>query len=247
MKEVLALVEKRKQEFAQLPFFKFLQDKSIDPSQRLAWAPFLASFAMNFADLNQYVLRKEPATSKIQEIINKHTYEDDQHWEWFLQDLEKLQLNPSLKFTEALRFVWSEESWKIRQICHQIALHIFNADPLVVLAAVEAIEATGNVALSLTAKVAEELEQMTKQEYHYFGHFHFCVETGHTMGTDDMEQFIESIQLTEETRKQAFEVVEKVFEAFTEGVIELMAISEKLLYEQSFIETSWVEQHRLAA
>ena len=36
MKEVLELIEKRKQEFAQLSLFKFMQDKSIDPIQRLA-------------------------------------------------------------------------------------------------------------------------------------------------------------------------------------------------------------------
>lgn len=32
MKEVLALIKKKKQEFAQTPFMKFLQEKSIDPS-----------------------------------------------------------------------------------------------------------------------------------------------------------------------------------------------------------------------
>jgi hypothetical protein len=74
MKEVLAFIEKKKQEFSQVPFMKFLQDKSIEPRQRLAWAPAFAFFAMSFKDVNRTVLRKEPATSKLQEMINQHTY-----------------------------------------------------------------------------------------------------------------------------------------------------------------------------
>jgi hypothetical protein len=247
MKEVLELVEKRKQEFAQLPFFEFLQNKNISPEKRLVWSPFFAPFAMNFAELNQYILRKEPATNKIQETINRHTYEDDHHCDWFLEDMEKLNLNQSLTYNDALSCLWSEENLKVRQICPTIALYIFRAEPEVVLAAIEAMEATGSIALCLISRVAEELQQITKQEYRYFGKFHFAVETGHTVGTENMEQFFESIQMTEEVKQKAFEVVEKVFEVFTEGMNEMMALSEKLLNEQSFIETSWVEQYKLAA
>ena len=38
MKEVLELIEQKKQEFAKLPFFEYLRDESIDSRQRLVWA-----------------------------------------------------------------------------------------------------------------------------------------------------------------------------------------------------------------
>jgi hypothetical protein len=227
MKEVLALVEKRKQEFAQLPFFRFMQDKSIDPRQRLAWAPCVAPFAIGFGQLNRFDFRKEPTDEPIQKLINRHTYEDDHHWVWFLEDLEKLGLNHLMKFSDAMRFYWGEETYKTRQVCHQIALYTFRSEPVVVLAAIEAIEATGNVALAVTAQVAQELEQITRQKYRYFGEDHFCVETGHTTGTDDIEKLLESIQLTQKQRAKAFEVVEKVFEVFTEATHEMRAYAEK--------------------
>ena len=227
MKEVLALVEKRKQEFAQLPFFRFMQDKSIDPRQRLAWAPCVAPFAIGFGQLNRFDFRKEPTDEPIQKLINRHTYEDDHHWVWFLEDLEKLGLNHLMKFSDAMRFYWGEETYKTRQVCHQIALYTFRSEPVVVLAAIEAIEATGNVALAVTAQVAQELEQITRQKYRYFGEDHFCVETGHTTGTDDIEKLLESIQLTQKQRAKAFEVVEKVFEVFTEATNEMRAYAEK--------------------
>ena len=223
MKEVLALIEQKKQEFAQLPLFEFMQDKSINPRQRLAFAPCLAPFAMNFKDLNKYVFREEPTNNKIQELINKHTYEDDHHWVWFLRDLKQLDFDQSLSFGNALRFLWGEETNKTRQVCNKLALlYTFQADPIQKLVIIEAIEATGNVAFLETKKVVHELQQITQKKYYYFGDCHFNSETGHAMGTANVEQFIENIKLTNETRKEAFELVEKVFEIFTELIDELL-------------------------
>lgn len=222
MKEVLALIEKRKQEFAQLPFFQYLQDKSIDPRQRLVWAPCIAPFAMGFGHLNKYDLRKEPTEDPIQALINTHTYEDDHHWIWFLEDLEKLGLNQSMKFSDSMKFFWGDETYKTRLICHQIAQYTFQKEPIIVLAAIEAIEATGNVALAFMTQVARELQEITQQNYHYFGPRHLCVETGHTTGTDDVEQVIETIELTAEQKAACFEVVDKVFEVFSESMQEIM-------------------------
>lgn len=236
MKEVLAFIEQKKQEFAQLQLFQYLLDKSIDPKQRLAWAPCVAPFAMSFGQLNKYDLRKEPTDNPIQKLINKHTYEDDHHWIWFLEDLEKLGLNQSMNFSDSMKFYFGEETYKIRQVCHQIALYTFQAEPIVMLAAIEAIEATGNVTLARTAQVAQELEQITKQSYRYFGQDHFCVETGHTTGTNDIEQFLERIQLTEEEKTKAFTVVEKVFEVFTEAMNEMMAYAERHPIEEQLLK-----------
>ncbi|KAB8319208.1 iron-containing redox enzyme family protein [Tolypothrix campylonemoides VB511288] len=227
MKEVLALIEKRKQEFAQLPLFQFLQNKSIDPRKRLAWAPCVTPIAMSFEDLLKYDFRKEPTDDPIQELINKHTEEEDNHWMWFLEDLEKLGFDYLMKFSDSMRFYWGEETYKTRQVCHQIALHTFRSEPIVVLAAMEAIEATANVAFALTAQVAQELQQITKQKYRFFGQYHVGVESAHTVLTNDAKQFLESIQLTQEQRAKAFEVVEKVFEVFTEATNEMRTYAEK--------------------
>ncbi len=236
MKELLAFIEKKKQQFAKLPFFEYLQDKSIDPKQRLAWAPCVTPFAMSFRQLNRYDLRKEPTDDPIQELINQHTYEEDDHWVWFLEDLEKLGLNHSMKFSDAMRFFWGEETCKTRLVCHQIALYTFQAEPIVVLAGLEAIEATGNVALALTAQVAQELQQITKQNYRYFGQYHFGIETSHSVGTNDIQQFLKRIQLTEAQNSKAFEVVEKVFEVFTEAVNEMMVYAENHPIEEQLLK-----------
>jgi hypothetical protein len=224
MKSVLDFIEEQKQEFSQLPLFQFMRDESIDPRQRLSWAPWVAPYAMNFGDLNKYVLRQEPATDRIQALINVHTYEDDHHWLWFLEDLEKLGFNPHLKYSDTLRIMWSKKTEKSRLICNKLgSLFESQSDPLLRLAVTEAIEATGHVILFLAAEVSKKLEPITNLNYRYFGPSHFAVETGHPTGTENIENIIESLELTEKTRQEACTLVELVFDLFTEVVQELMA------------------------
>ncbi len=236
MKQVTAFIEKKKQEFAKTPFMKFLQDKSIDPRQRLTWAPAFAPFAMSFKDLNRNLLRQEPATSKLQEMINQHTYEDGRHWVWFLQDMKVMGYDHSINFTDTLKFLWGEETIKVRQMAYDLfAICTFEEDILMKLVVIESIEATGNVALYEIAQVAKELQQITKQHHPYFGESHFAKETGHIQADmDDVEYFVESIQLTEAQRKKAFMLVEKVFADFTEAMSEMLVFAQKHPYDQPF-------------
>ena len=236
MEEVLALIEKRKQEFAKSGLFEFMRDKSIDPRQRLAFAPCIAHFAMSFGEFNKYVFREEPTNDPIQEIVNKHSYEDDHHWLWFLEDLETLGINKSLKFSDSLKFLWNEETKASRWVTYQIFRYAFGSSPIIKLAILEVIEATGNVFLLTAAPISEELRTITKKQLLYLGGFHLAVETGHTTGAPEAERLIESIQLTIESRQEAFEVVENLFEAFTKLTDELLVFAKKHSFDQPFTE-----------
>ena len=242
MKEVLAFIHEKKQEFAQSPFIQYLQDTTIDPRQRLAWAPCFAPFAMNFKDINRRVLRKEPATSKVQEMINQHTYEDGRHWIWFLQDLKLLGFDYSLNYTDTLKFLWGEETKKTRQLAHDLyAICTFQDNPIMHLPVIETIEATGNVALYETANVADEIKQITNQHHPYFSKSHYDKESGHIqahMEHIEVENFLENIELTEEQRQKAFELVEIVFVDFSDSMHEMYIFAQNHSYQECFIETA---------
>ncbi len=232
MEEVLALIEKKNQEFAKSGLFEFMRDQSIDPRQRLAFAPCMAPFVMSFGELNKYVLREEPTNDPIQEIVNNHTYEDDHHWLWFLKDLETLGINRYVKFSDALNFLWNEETKAARLVSHQIFRSAFGASPITKLAILEVAEATGNVFFSTAAPIAQELRTITQKEFLYFGCFHLAVETGHTTGTPEVDQLIKNIQLSEETRQEAFKIVENLFEVFTEMMDELLVYAKTHSFDQ---------------
>jgi hypothetical protein len=234
VKEVLALIDKKAQEFTKLPFFEFLQDKSIDPRQRLGFAPCIAPFAMSFGELNRDVFRDESTLDKVQELINIHTHEDENHWPWLLEDIEKLGLNQSLQFNEALRFLWSAETKHARKAAYYLYHYTVEANPIQRLVVIDATEATGNVLLRMTAKVVRELQAKTKnnQDFPYFGSHHLVVDTGHTFCTTDGRKFLEAIQLNEQSQKEAFELVEKTFEVFANLMDELMRYAKAHNIEQ---------------
>ncbi len=249
MEEVLALIEEKKHEFAQGPFMKFLQDKSIDPRQRLAWGPAFAPFAMSFKDFNKNVLRKEPSDSKLQEMINQHSYEDGRHWIWFLQDMKIMGYDNPMNYTDMLKFLWGEETQKVRKMAYDLfAICTFEEDILMKLVVIESIEATGNVALFEIAKVAKELQQITKQCHPYFGESHYAKESGHIQASmDDVEDYLKSIQLTKPQKKKAFTLVEKVFADFTEAMDEMLVFAQKHPYDLPFTTTRNINQSRTAA
>ena len=235
MKRVLEFIEVKKHEFEQHPLFEFMRDQSISPQQRLGFAPCLAPFAMNFGDLNKYFLRENPPSNPIQEMINVHTFEDDHHWLWYLKDLALLGLDHTVKFSDTLKFMWSDETQHTRLVCTHLALwYTQQTNPQLKLAITEAVEATGHVILYRTAQVATELEQVTHIKYPYFGQSHFDLETGHPIGTDNVEDLIESIELDDETCEQACELVTRVFDAFTHVLSEFMVYVETYSLEHPY-------------
>jgi hypothetical protein len=237
MEDILAFIEEKKCEFSQLPFFEYLRDQSISPRQRLAFAPCAAPFIMSFGELNRLVFRDEPTNDPIQEIINKHTYEDDHHWLWFLEDLEKLGLNPSEPFTKTLRFLWSEEASASRRIAYELYHHTIDATAIQKLVAIESVEATGNTFLAVSSKLIRELQSSPKQEYNFFGAGHLLVDTGHTYCSPKAKKLIGSVVLTEESKQESFALVNHVFAVFTDFVNELLVYAKTHRFDPVMFES----------
>lgn len=222
MKEVLTYIQQKKQDYSQIPFFQFVRDPNIDPRRRLAWAPYAAPFIMSFIDLNKYLLREEPTSDRLQGIINRHTYEDDHHWLWFLEDLNKLGFDPMLRFSETLKFLWNEETKASRLLTYQLFRYAVGATPIQKTILIETIEAAGNVQFLAATTAGRALQSVTGQQYLYFADVHLSVETGRTFGSISAEDFIADIQLDEATRNVAFSMINVVFEALTSWKSDLL-------------------------
>jgi thioredoxin reductase len=233
MEEILAFIEKKKCEFSLLPFFEYLRDQSISPKQRLAFAPCAAPFIMSFGELNRTVFRDEPTSDPIQEIINKHTYEDEVHWLWFLEDLEKLGLNPSEPLTDTLKFLWSEKTSASRHLAYELYRCTVCAAPLQKLVVIMVIEATGNTVLQVSSQIIHEIQALARQEYRYFGDTHLVVDSEHYC-IEQGRGVIESIQLTEQERKESYELIERIFMLFINFVDELLTYSRPQHLSQGF-------------
>lgn len=225
MKLLLQHIQLKKRRYAQLPFFDFLRDDSCSASARLSFLPCMAPFILTFADLNKYVLRVEPTQDPYQRMINDHTYEDDHHWPWFLEDYAKLghDLAPQAP-SETMRDLWSDATAANRMLSHHLAHLIWSSETVVRLAILEAIEETGQVLFSLTTELAESIRRETGVHLRYCGAFHFDRETGHTMSGD--HALLAQIKLTAVQRQDAFHRVDAVFHLFAQWTQELLRFAQ---------------------
>jgi hypothetical protein len=118
MQTVLDRIFRLERDYARLPFFDFLRDDSIPGRDRLAFFPCMASFIMSFGDLNRLVLRQEPTDDPYQQKINTHTYEDDHHWPWYLEDFAKLGYDMKQAPSDTLRFLYGDGTIQNRLLAH---------------------------------------------------------------------------------------------------------------------------------
>jgi hypothetical protein len=226
MKHVLQHILRRKRAYAELPFFDHLRDDTLPARARLAFFPCMAPFIMSFGDLNRHMLRVEPTDDPYLAMINAHTYEDDHHWPWYLEDFVKLGHDRSLLTpTGTLRFMYSDETVQNRLLSHRLAHLIWNAEPVVRLAVVEAIEETGNVLFALTTKLAIQVQRETGTELRYCGEFHFNLESGHAMNNEHAE--LARITLDQARRTDALARADQVFAWFEDWTHELLAFAGK--------------------
>lgn len=224
MKPVLKHIFQRKRQYATLPFFDFLRDESLPSAERLSFFPCMAPFIMSFGDFNRFMLRVEPTSDPHQRMINAHTYEDDHHWPWYLEDFAKLghddfEAAPG----DTVRFLYSDATIQSRLLSHRLAHLVWGAEPVVRLAVIEAIEETGNVLFELTSRIAKQWQRETGEELRYCGEFHFALESGHAMNNDHAELAV--ITLTEAQRQDAIGRVDQVFAWFEAWADELLAFA----------------------
>ena len=228
MKGVMRELAQAKRHYSKLPLFEFLRAESIPPRDRLAFFPCMAPFILAFSDLNRFVLRNEESTDPHQLLINEHTYEDDHHWPWYLEDFTKLGFDRPASVTHTLRSYMKDDASQNRVLASRLAQLIHGAKPTEKLVIVEAIEETGNVLFGLTSKIAARIHADGGPELRYLGQFHFSRETGHAMHGQD-HRVLEAITLTELERVRCLDLAFRVFDMFSDWTGELLAYAKNSL------------------
>ncbi|MEZ4362460.1 MAG: hypothetical protein R3B48_19880 [Kofleriaceae bacterium] len=225
MKDVLAKIFARKRQYNHLPLFKFMRDKNIDAAKRLSFYPCMAHFILSFGDLNKYILRSEPAHDKWQKMVNVHTYEDDHHWPWYLEDLQKLGYDLPTRPSDLMRFLWGEETHKNRVLMYRLTSMIAEATSTERIAIIEAIEETGNVLFTTMLDLAATLEKRYNVQLRYCGTHHHALETGHAAASE--HRLIASIELDAGSKARCLRWVDEVFDIFEDWTNELLAYAQR--------------------
>ena len=215
MKQVLEHIRARNQVFARCRMFEHLRSKDTSAEQRLSFAPCMAHFVFSFMDVNRFVLRDESNPHPHQQLVNIHTEEDAHHWPWYLSDLEAMGLDKQMRFSEALRFVWSDATIASRMLTYKFCAIALNATPTERLAIVETVETTGNTFLHLAAEISAQVRDASAGRHIYYGPHHAGCESGHHMGTPDVESYLDAIALTPDERERCCSLVDRIYALYT--------------------------------
>jgi hypothetical protein len=227
MKAIFEQIAARKLRFDKRPIFEMMRDEQRTPKERLAFVPYLSHFIMSFGDLYRFVLPEHPPRDRYQELVNIHLSEEETHFGWFLADLANMDIDPEVRFTDALRFIWGDATRKSRMLAYQMCRLGFGASSLRKLVLVQAIESTGRVALESLVHPGNAIVGRAKKRLVYFGKHHLDTEQQHTLEEDGMRNSLESIVLDKATRAEMIGVVDEVFHHFTEFADEAFAYATK--------------------
>ena len=127
MHQVISYIEEHRKHYEDHDFFvQLLTNDSLPGDTRLAWAPSVTPFIMGYSDLNKYAFRKGEGDADLdldplQALLNAHTYEEDFHWQWMLNDLEKLGADSPMPLSDAARVFWGAEFQHSRRLCLGLA------------------------------------------------------------------------------------------------------------------------------
>lgn len=225
MRKVIQVIDQRTEAFKQQPLFAFLKDKSIDPADRLAFAPSVAHYVVTFGDVCRNVLREDPPRDKLQEIVNAQADEESEHWKWFLSDLGKLGYDPMVRYSDALKFIWSDESARSRMLAYKLCRHALGADSLHKLVVVHCAEATANVTIKHVVMAGKDWTEKYQRKLAFFGGGHDEVEDDHTLWTEETLTMLDEMVLGSEVREELIAMVHECFDAFEEFTNEMLAVA----------------------
>ncbi len=241
MKQVFEHIQQASATFEGRPLFLYLRDESLSPRERLAFVPCMSHFVMTFADLYHFFLTEETPKDHYHELVNTHLAEEGTHWKWFLADLTNMNLDPELRFTDAVRLLWGEATKETRRLAYEICKLSAGMSSLQKLVLVQSIEATGRVGLEAAVPVGNAVARDMKRNLVYFGGHHLETEQQHTLEETDVHSALEALQLDDATRADLCGIVDTVFAHFASFVDEAhrVALSRRTMTES-------VEEARLA-
>lgn len=213
MKTIQARLEEKQQEFAGHEFFS-LTDKITDISQVQSYIAKLMFWPFVFQDVLQ-LNERYVTDSFLREIANHHRLEDKGHEQWFLQDMAYLCGRHSMSFHENYHVgvLFSSDSRIVRECCYRLVSEVFVAEEDIQrIILVLALESTGHIFFEKNAKLILRLGYDTALKY--FSSFHLDVEKAHEMFDESVEDKLMKIELTDQQRRYALQMIDRVYSVF---------------------------------
>jgi hypothetical protein len=215
MEEIIRIINEGRSKMADNEFIHCLNSDTLPFEEKMNCVPAMAFFVMGFKDLMR-IIRYQNPKNDFEKAINRHSEEDGNHWEWFLQDIQKLKLRNmgGINGVETLETLWDDDFIPVRDTLYKVA-HFIHKYPyaeyrLLMIEVLEISHEVWAVHMSKQVQKAGLYEQLS-----YFGRRHQDAEHSHEMKEyfDNVEDLKEvmgnfTIPQLEEAKYVANELVE---------------------------------------
>lgn len=163
----------------QHPFFDKLDNivESGTVQQAFAFIPYMEHFVYTFKDMLMEMSEKD-TDDTLQKAINHHAEEDSEHWIWYIQDINVLEMDGVIKMLPRID-LWGDECAVGRDVVSEMSYICKNLrNPYQKMLYIDCMEATYHVFIERFPKIVEYFGYNDKLEY--FGNQHVEDEMGHT-------------------------------------------------------------------
>jgi DMATS type aromatic prenyltransferase len=225
LKDLFTRLEQRMSEYKQAPFLRFLRDPNVDARQKLGFAPHVAHFVLTFGDLCSLVLPEHPARDFYQELVNANAKEDKEHWRWFLSDLAELDLDSTLRYSDAIRAIWGERTRRTRKLSYHLCHLGLASDSLGRLMLVHCIEGAFKATVLDLDAASRQFTEITGKSLNYLGRSHSESEASHTLENPEIRRRLESVELPLDAYRKLCDMVDRSFQLFADFADEMLDLA----------------------
>jgi DMATS type aromatic prenyltransferase len=225
LKDLFGRLDQRMLEYRAAPFLRFLRDPQIDAWQKLRFAPHVAHFVLTFGDLCSLVLPEHPARDFYQELVNANAAEDKEHWRWFLTDLAELEQDPTLRFSDAIRAIWSERTRRTRRLSYHLCHLGLASDSLGRLMLVHCIEGAFKATVSDLDAASKQFAELTGKRLNYLGRSHSESEASHTLEDPEIRRRLEGVVLSSDVYRKLCDMLDRSFQLFADFADEMLELA----------------------
>ncbi len=152
-------------------------------SQVYSFVPHMTFFVLGFRDILEEIRIKDPKND-FELSINTHCDEDSDHWLWFIEDLETLNMNVEYwggNVSSVLKTLWSTDNYAIREMVYRVVSHIRTTktaeEKMMIL---DCLESAFSVFINSLNSVTQKRGDFQKLKY--FGSEHYEDEASHSTG-----------------------------------------------------------------
>lgn len=215
MKTIQTYIDSKQAEFMNHPFFEILEQ--LTTLEEISYfVPELTFWAMTFQDILR-INEERVVDPYLKKVARHHRLEDAGHQNWFLYDKKYMAAlsSDSSCHNDDVTWLYSKETQVTRDAAYKLMAEIYkSSDEIVNIALLLTLESAGHVFFEKVAKQVRTTGE--DKNLKYFSSSHLEVEMAHALFEDEMERKLFERPVSVETRREALQMIDRSYEAFSD-------------------------------